>query len=166
MEENSSSQMGRFCRQWQLKIRICCHDSDYLSDSGILTLNPTYMEYVAVVPQPLLSEFCFHNYLRVVLCFKTRGKEMPEPINQANNQLKSSRICNSAETQTSVMNKNYEISKGWQVYLMCLSWLLTCGFYFRVCLLGRDGGGGWPKHGGTGRFSFSSQEHCSSLLAS
>ena len=34
MEENSSSQMGRFCRQWLLKIRICCHDSDYLSDSG------------------------------------------------------------------------------------------------------------------------------------
>ena len=36
MEENSSSQMGRFCRQWLLKIRICCHDSDYLSDSGSL----------------------------------------------------------------------------------------------------------------------------------
>ena len=34
MEENSSSQMGRFCRQWLLEIRICCHDSDYLSDSG------------------------------------------------------------------------------------------------------------------------------------
>ena len=34
MEENSSSQMGRFCSQWLLKIRICCHDSDYLSDSG------------------------------------------------------------------------------------------------------------------------------------
>ena len=26
--------MGRFCRQWLLKIRICCHDSEYLSDSG------------------------------------------------------------------------------------------------------------------------------------
>ena len=64
------------------------------------------------------------------------------------------------------MNESHEISKGWQAYLMCLSLLLTCGFYFRVCLLGRDGGGGWPKHGGTGRFSFSSQEHCSSLLAS
>ena len=35
MEENSSSQMGRFCRQWLLKIRICCHNSDYLTDSGI-----------------------------------------------------------------------------------------------------------------------------------
>ena len=35
MEENSSYQMGRFCRQWPLKIRICCHDSEYLSDSGI-----------------------------------------------------------------------------------------------------------------------------------
>ena len=26
--------MGRFCRQWLIKIRICCHDSDCLSDSG------------------------------------------------------------------------------------------------------------------------------------
>ena len=27
--------MGIFGRQWLLRIRICCHDSDYLTDSGI-----------------------------------------------------------------------------------------------------------------------------------
>ena len=59
MKENSSSQMGRNCRQWLLKIRICCHDSDYLSDSGTvhkqIAINTTkmiaglfdaYMQYI------------------------------------------------------------------------------------------------------------------------
>ena len=152
--------MGRFCRQWRLKIRITCRTPVYWLETLLI------WSMWQLCHNLCFLSFAFIIYLRVLLCFKTQGKEMPKLINQANNQLKSTRICNSAETQTSVMNKNYEISKGWQVYLMCLSLLLTCGFYFRVCLLGRDGGGGWPKHGGTGRFSFSSQEHCSSLLAS
>ena len=39
MEENSSTKMSRFCRQWLLKIRICRHNSAYLSDSGKVPTN-------------------------------------------------------------------------------------------------------------------------------
>ena len=35
MEQNSSSQMGRFCSQWLLEIRFSCRDSENSSDSGI-----------------------------------------------------------------------------------------------------------------------------------
>ena len=46
MEENSSRQMGRFCRQWLLKIRICCHDLEYLSDSGTMYFSQAYNLYL------------------------------------------------------------------------------------------------------------------------
>ena len=35
MEENSSSQMGRFCSQWLLEIRFPCRDSENSSDYSI-----------------------------------------------------------------------------------------------------------------------------------
>ena len=34
IDGNSSSKMGIFGKLWLLRIRICCHDSDYLTDSG------------------------------------------------------------------------------------------------------------------------------------
>ena len=36
MEENSSSQMGRFCSQWLLEIRFPCRDSENSSDYSML----------------------------------------------------------------------------------------------------------------------------------
>ena len=38
MEENSSSQMGRFCSQWLLEIRFPCRDSEDSSDYSKLLL--------------------------------------------------------------------------------------------------------------------------------
>ena len=57
MGENSSSQMGRFCRQWQLKIRICCHDSDYLSDSGMCE------RYIHTSSQPPVDQNGFYDLI-------------------------------------------------------------------------------------------------------
>ena len=42
IEENSCSEMGRFCRQWLPKIRICCHESVSLSEycTNLRNLSP------------------------------------------------------------------------------------------------------------------------------
>ena len=64
MEQNSSSQMGRFCSQWLLEIRFPCRDSENSSDYGSKNILKNSLE---IEKKPSWSDYTRSKWLTLAV---------------------------------------------------------------------------------------------------
>ena len=59
MEENSCSEMGRFCRQWLIIIRICSHESDSMSEYSSFSFHSTIFLFPKNISQIVNAAYLY-----------------------------------------------------------------------------------------------------------